>query len=149
MVKIRIFVDADGCPVTSIAIKLAKEYDLEIIIVKNYAHEIQDDYATIVTVDISPDSADYYIVNNLNEGDIVISQDYGFAAMALSKGAISITQNGYIISSENIDNLLASRHINQKLRREKQIYSKIKKRNSLANIEFEKNLRSLIESRIN
>lgn len=143
----RIFIDADGCPVVDITIQLAKEYNLEVIVVKNYAHEIKDDYATIITVDISPDSADYYIVNNLKKGDIVVSQDYGFAAMALSKEAICITQNGFIISSENIEGMLNSRHINQKLRREKQIYSKIKKRNPSENIEFENSLRNLINSR--
>ncbi len=142
----KIYVDADGCPVVDIAINLAKEYKLEIIVVKNYAHVLNDDYATIVTVDISRDSADYYIVNHLQKGDIVISQDYGFAAMALSKGAICITQNGLIISSDNIDGMLNSRHINQKLRREQKIYSKIKKRSPMANIQFEKNLRDLINS---
>lgn len=144
----RIFVDADGCPVVNITIDLAKEYDLEVIIVKNYAHEIEDDYATIITIDIGPDSADYYIVNNLNKGDIVVSQDYGFAAMAIAKGAICITQNGFIITSKNIDGLLATRHINQKLRREHNIYSKFKKRSSLADIEFEKSLRNLIISKL-
>lgn len=142
----KIYVDADGCPVVDIAIKLAKEYKLEIVVVKNYAHILNDDYATIVTVDISRDSADYYIVNKVQKGDIVISQDYGFAAMALSKGAICITQNGLVISSENIDGMLNSRHINQKLRREQKIYSKIKKRSPMANVQFEKSLRSLINS---
>lgn len=142
----KIYVDADGCPVVDIAINLAKEYKLEIIVVKNYAHVLNDDYATIVTVDISRDSADYYIVNKVQKGDIVISQDYGFAAMALSKGAICITQNGLVISSENIDGMLNSRHINQKLRREQKIYSKIKKRSPMANVQFEKSLRSLINS---
>lgn len=141
----KIYVDADGCPVVDIAINLAKEYKLEIIVVKNYAHELHNDYATIVTVDISRDSADYYIVNKVEKGDIVISQDYGFSAMALSKEAICINQNGLVISSENIDAMLNSRHINQKLRREQKIYSKMKKRNPLANIQFEKELRALIE----
>jgi uncharacterized protein YaiI (UPF0178 family) len=145
----KIYVDADGCPVVDIAIKLAKEYKLEIIVVKNYAHIINDDYATIITVDISRDSADYYIVNKVKRGDIVISQDYGFAAMAMSKEAICITQNGLIISNDNIDGMLNSRHINQKMRREKKIYSKIKKRNPLANVQFEKSLRTLIEKSLN
>lgn len=145
----KIYVDADGCPVVDIAIKLAKEYKLEIIVVKNYAHIINDDYATIVTVDISRDSADYYIVNKVKKGDIVISQDYGFAAMAMSKEAICITQNGLVISNENIDGMLNSRHINQKMRREKKIYTKIKKRNPLANVQFEKSLRILIEKHLN
>lgn len=142
----KIYVDADGCPVVDIAIKVAKEFKLDIIIVKNHAHVINDDYATIVTVDISPDSADYYIVNKVEKGDIVISQDYGVAAMVLSKGAICISQNGLIISSKNIDSMLNSRHINQKLRREQKIYTKLKKRHPAANIEFEKGLRSLIKS---
>ena len=141
----KIYVDADGCPVVDIAIKLAKEYKLEIIVVKNYAHILNDDYATIVTVDISRDSADYYIVNNIQKGDIVISQDYGLAAMVLSKEGICISQNGLVISSENIDSMLNSRHINQKLRREQKVYTKIKKRDSMANIQFEKNLRKLID----
>lgn len=145
----KIYVDADGCPVVDIAIKLAKEYKLEIIVVKNYAHIINDDYATIVTVDISRDSADYYIVNKVKKGDIVISQDYGFAAMAMSKEAICITQNGLVISNENIDGMLNSRHINQKMRREKKIYTKIKKRNPLANLQFEKSLKFLIEKSLN
>ena len=142
----KIYVDADGCPVVDIAIKIAKEYKLEIVVVKNYAHVLNDDYATIVTVDISRDSADYYIVNKVEKDDIVISQDYGFAAMVLAKEAICITQNGLVISTENIDGMLNSRHINQKLRREKQIYSKIKKRNPMANVQFEKSLRSLVNS---
>lgn len=139
----RIFVDADGCPVVDNAIKLAKKYALEIIVVKNYAHKIEDDYAKIVTVDIEPDSADYYIVNNLKKGDIVISQDYGFAAMALAKGAICLSQNGFIISSDNIDNLLASRHINQKLRREQNIYSKFKKKKSFSKFRIWKSFRKI------
>ena len=89
-----IFVDADGCPVVDIAVKVAKEKNIYIVVVKNYAVNIDDDYAEIVTVDISRDSADYYIANRISDGDILISQDYGLAAMCLSKGAICINQNG-------------------------------------------------------
>lgn len=142
----KIYVDADGCPVVDIAVKIAKEYNLEIVVVKNYAHLLDDDYAQIVTVDISNDSADYYIVNQVQKGDIVISQDYGLAAMALSKEALCINQNGLVISNKNIEGMLNSRHINQKLRREQKVYSKIKKRNPLANVQFEKSLRALINS---
>ena len=140
----KILVDADGCPVVNLTIKIAKEYDLDIIIVKNYAHEIHDPYATIITVDISNDSADFSIVNKAEKGDIVVTQDYGLSAMALSKEAICINQNGLIISSKNIDGLLNQRHINQKLRREQNIYTKFKKRNTQADLQFEENLRKLI-----
>lgn len=141
----KIYIDADGCPVVGLSVKVAKEYNLNVFIVKNYAHKIEDSYATVVTVDISPDSADYYIVNKAEKGDIVVTQDYGVAAMALSKGAFCINQNGLIISASNIDGLLNVRHINQKLRKEKHHYSKIKKRENSDDVKFEQNLRKLIE----
>ena len=144
MVLMKIYIDADGCPVVNLTVAMAKEYDLEVIIVKNYAHEITSDYATVVTVDIAADSADYYIINKIQKGDIVVSQDYGVAAITLAKEAICITQNGLVISNDNIDGLLHSRHMNQQLRKSKKHYSKIKKRTNQDNINFEHKLRGLI-----
>lgn len=145
MIIINIFVDADGCPVVDIAIEMAKEYKKNITVVKNYAHNITSDYANIVTVDISRDSADYYIVNHISAGDIVITQDYGLAAMVLARGGVAISQNGHVITVENIDGMLNTRHINQKLRRQNIYTSKFKKRNNEANIDFEAGLRKLME----
>lgn len=139
-----IFVDADGCPVVNISIKVAKENNIDIVVVKNYAVVLNDDYAEIVTVDISRDSADYYIANRIKNGDILVSQDHGLAAMCIAKGAICINQNGYIINNENIDGMLNRRHLNQKLRREQKIYTKFKKRNPQADKDFENSLRRLI-----
>lgn len=139
-----IFVDADGCPVVDIAIEVAKKYNIHIVVVKNFAVEIDDGYAEIVTVDISQDSADYYIVNRIKKDDIVISQDHGLAAMCLARGAKCINQNGLIINSDNIDGMLNRRYINQKMRREKSIYTKFKKRNPQANEDFRKSLINLI-----
>ena len=93
----KIYVDADGSPVVDISINIAKTYDLDIVIVKNHAHRIKDDYAEIVSVDIEQDSADFYIVNHISKNDIVITQDYGLAAMCLAKEAIVIHQNGFMI----------------------------------------------------
>ncbi len=141
----KIVVDADGCPVVKQSIELAKEFGLEALVVKNYAHVIEDDYATIVTVDISSDSADYYIVNNVSKGDIVVTQDYGLAAMALSRGVICINQNGLVISDRNIDTLLDRRHINREARRKDGKYTKFKKRKFEDDESFVKSLRKLIE----
>ncbi len=141
----KIVVDADGCPVVKQSIELAKEFGIEALVVKNYAHVIEDDYATIVTVDISSDSADYYIVNNVSKGDIVVTQDYGLAAMALSRGAICINQNGLVISDRNIDTLLDRRHINREARRKDGKYTKFKKRKFEDDESFVKSLRKLIE----
>jgi uncharacterized protein YaiI (UPF0178 family) len=145
----KIFVDADGCPVIDLAIKVAKSYSLEIIIVKNYSHELWNDYATIITVDQSPDSADFYIANNARKGDIVVTQDYGLATMALSKRAFCINQNGLIINSKNIDSLLERRHINRELRRKHHKYTKFKKRESGQDAQFERKLTGLIEDYMN
>lgn len=140
----KIYIDADGCPVVKLTVEIAKKHNLEVIIVKNYAHEITSSYATIVTVDIAADSADYYIINHIKKGDIVVSQDYGVAAIAISKEAVCITQNGLIISNHNIDRLLHARHVNQQMRRSKTHYTKIKKRTSQDNINFENQLTDLI-----
>lgn len=145
----KILVDADGCPVVDLTIQIAKENKIDVVVVKNYAHDFFDDYATIITVDISADSADYYIVNQTTKNDIVVTQDYGLAAMVLAKDGICINQNGFIISKDNIDELLSRRHINKELRRKHKVYSKFKKRNSKADFQFERNLRDLIKKMYN
>src|SRR5699024_5796932 len=109
-------------------------------------HEIRSDYAHIVSVDISKDSADFFIVNNIEKGDIVITQDYGLAAMSLSKEAYPINQNGLLYTDQNIDTMLNQRHIHAKLRREGKHHSKFSKRKPDLDSTFSENLRSLIES---
>lgn len=124
----KIYIDADGCPVVKLTIELAKKNGLPAVVVKNYAHVVDSDYAEVVTVDISRDSADYYIANRLQPGDILVTQDYGLAAMALSKKAAILNQNGLIITDFNIMGLLDRRHVNQKMRKENRVYTKIPKR---------------------
>lgn len=141
----KVIIDADGCPVVKNAVKISKEKKIEVLIVKNYAHEIEDDYATIITVDVSNDSADYYIANHANKGDIVITQDYGLAAMAISKGSVCINQNGLVISNKNIDSLLSRRHINREARKKDRKYTKFKKRTEEDDLRFENNFNNLIE----
>ncbi len=141
----KIFIDADGCPVVNEAITIAKEYDLKIIIVKNYAHKIVDDYAEVISVDISRDSTDFFIINQVAPNDIVVTQDYGLAAICLSKQALSINQNGLVYTNGNIDGLLNRRHIHGELRRSGRYHSKAKKRKTETNKVFQENLRKLIE----
>lgn len=144
----KIYVDADGSPVVNIAVNIAKEYDLEIIIVKNFAHEIHDSYAEVVSVDISNDSADFYIVNKIEGGDIVVTQDYGLASLSLAKEAIPINQNGFVFTRDNIDGMLNRRHLHQQLRKQNKRHGNIKKRKSEADKSFEKSLRKLVESKL-
>ena len=144
----KIFIDADGCPVVNISISIGKKYNLPVIVVKNYAVEIKDDYAEIVSVDISRDSADFYIVNRIKEGDIVITQDYGLAAMCLSKKAIPINQNGFIFDEYNIDYMLNRRHIHSEMRRQHKKHSNPPKRKKVQDTTFEESFEELIKSKI-
>lgn len=144
----KIYVDGDGSPVVYVSIDIAKRYDLDIVIVKNYAHRIEDEYAQIVSVDISNDSADFYIVNHINEGDIVITQDYGLAALCLSKKALVIHQNGFLYTKDNIQEMLNTRHIYRELRQQGEYHGKVKKRKSEQNQNFENSLVHLIENNV-
>ncbi|HKL11868.1 MAG TPA: DUF188 domain-containing protein [Clostridia bacterium] len=141
-----LFIDADGCPVVSLSVDIAARHGIGVFIVKNYAHEIESDYATVVTVDKSMDSADYYIANHISPGDIAVTQDYGLAAMVLSRGAKCITQNGLVISNANIGNLLDRRHMNRIIRKRGGRGSRFKKRNPENDRVFEENLKKLIDS---
>ena len=143
--SMKILIDADGSPVVEETIEIAKEYKIDVLIVKNFAHEIHSDYAKVISVDISRDSADFYIVNHVDPGDIVITQDYGLAAMCLSKEAIAINQNGLVYDEDNIDGMLNRRHLHQSLRRQNKYLSKPKKRKPKSNLSFKESLRELLD----
>ena len=95
-------------------------------------------------MDIEKDSADLYIANELKKGDLLVTQDYALGALALSKESIALSQDGLIISDFNIDTLLLNRHINHKLRSQKKIYTKKKKRTQKDNDKFSKVLENIL-----
>ena len=113
----RILVDADACPVKRIIVRLAKQHNIPVTMLIDTSHELSDGYSTVITVDKQPDSVDYALMGLLAREDIVVTQDFGLAAMAIGKGAEAINQNGLIFTEENMDRLLLERHIGQKIRR--------------------------------
>ena len=112
----KIFIDADGCPVVNETVSLCCEYKKECIIICDTSHTIQKDGAKTIVVEKGADSADFRLVNMLSKGDIAITQDYALAAMSLSRGARVINQNGLEYTDKNIDSLLMSRFIAKKVR---------------------------------
>ena len=66
------------------------------------------------------DAVDYKLISICHRGDIVVSQDYGVAAMALGKGAFAIHQSGKWYTNDNIEQMLMERHLNKKARRSSQ-----------------------------
>ncbi len=112
----KIIIDADACPVLDIALDAAREKCLPVIIVCDNAHYIVRENAETVVVDKGADSADIKIANTAARGDVVVTQDYGLAALVLAKGCRALNQNGLIYTNENIENLLYSRFVNKKIR---------------------------------
>lgn len=116
----RIIIDGDGCPVRKIAIAEGKARKIEVVIVQSIEHNIKDEESELVrfiTVDNSYQSADMKIVNIIESADILITGDYGLAALALGKKSRVISPTGKIFDNENMDRLLFERHISASARR--------------------------------
>ncbi|NCB92968.1 MAG: YaiI/YqxD family protein [Clostridia bacterium] len=113
----RIFVDADACPVTHIIEQLAKKHEVPVTLLCDTNHILQSDYCEVKVIDAGADAVDFALINLCRRGDIVCSQDYGVAAMALGKGAYTIHQSGKWYTDANIDELLMQRHLTKKVRR--------------------------------
>lgn len=112
----KLLIDADGCPVTDLAVDLAVAYGIPCFIFCDTAHRIMRDGAETVTVSKGADSVDFCLVNRVLVGDIVITQDYGLASMCLTKGAKVLHQDGFLYTDDNIDGLLFFRAAAKKAR---------------------------------
>ncbi len=112
----KIIIDADACPVLDITLGIAKKKDIPCLIVCDNSHFIEREGADTVVVDKGTDSADIRIANTVRNGDIVVTQDYGLAALVLGKKAKALNQNGLIFTDKNIENLLYSRYTAKKAR---------------------------------
>lgn len=139
----KILVDADACPVKNIIVKIAKEYNLSVFMFIDTSHIINDEYSKVITVDKGRDSVDIALINEVNKGDIVVTQDYGLAAMVISKKAYAINQNGLIYTDDNINSLLLQRHLSQKARQAGIKTRNAKKRTKQCDETFESQFRSL------
>lgn len=113
----KILVDADACPVKKITEGIAKKYNIEVVMITDSSHIITSPYSKVVTVSQGKDAADIALINMTQKGDIVITQDYGVATMALGKGAFAMGNSGLVYDEGNIDKLLFERFLSGKIRR--------------------------------
>lgn len=142
----KILIDADGCPVVNQALKIAQQYNIDCKIICDTAHIINKEGAETITITKGSDSVDFALVNMIKKSDIVITQDYGLAAMSLAMLANVINQDGFVYTAQNIDMLLFQRHISKKIR---QAGGKIRgnnKRKSKQNTSFEKTLINILDT---
>ena len=117
----KIYVDADACPVVKIVEQLAEQYEIPCVLLCDTNHVMSSDYSEVKIIGAGADAVDFALISLLKKdaGDIVVTQDYGVAAMALGKGAYVIHQSGKWYTNENIDQMLLERHLAKKARRTK------------------------------
>ncbi|WP_211653062.1 YaiI/YqxD family protein [Planococcus alpniumensis] len=142
----KILIDADGCPVVDLTIGLAKRFDWPVLLICDTSHEMYREGAETLTVSKGADAVDFVLVNRVQPGDIVVTQDYGLAAMVLAKRGVPIDQNGRVYNEGNIEQLLHGRHVAKKIRQSGGRMKGPKKRQQADNDKFRDSLIDLLES---
>jgi len=141
-----VLIDADGCPVVDLTVNIAVSQKIECIIICDTSHIFEKFGAKTITVSKGNDSVDFALVNMVKSGDIVVTQDYGLAAMCLARRAIPINQNGRIYTNDNIDALLNERHTSKKIRMAGGRSKNIPKRTPEQDLSFKNTLMKLLQT---
>lgn len=116
----KIYVDADACPVKDIIISQAANEEIPVILVTSYSHysnEEQPPGVEMIYVDTGAEAADYRIMKLAQKNDIIVTQDYGLASLGLAKGCIVLHHKGFIYTNDNIDQLLQTRYLSAMARK--------------------------------
>lgn len=140
-----IWIDGDGCPVVDETVRQARAFGLLCTILCDTSHAFQKPGADTIVCDKGADSVDYKLVSLVSPGDLVVTQDYGLAAMCLSRRAIPLHQDGFVYSDENIGGLLEARAFSGKVRRSGGRLKGPKKRTEAQNRAYAAALRQILE----
>ena len=143
-----IWVDADGCPVIREIEQTARRYAIRVVLLCDTNHVLHSGYSEIVVIGAGADAVDFALVNRCQAGDIVVTQDYGVAAMALARGSAAIHQSGEWYTDDNIDGMLFQRHNSRKQRRAtgKHHLRGPRRRTGEDDVRFARSLERLIET---
>ncbi|OON98884.1 MAG: hypothetical protein ATN35_03065 [Epulopiscium sp. Nele67-Bin004] len=139
----KVLIDADACPVVKQAVEIATRFGIKTEIYCDTAHMIEVRGARTILVQQGHDAVDFMITNNLDKRDIVITQDYGLAAMVLAKGGFAINQNGFVYNENNIDQLLYKRYVHKVARKSGVRLKGPKKRKSSDDVQFREEFEKL------
>lgn len=107
----RIIVDGDATPYKNEIFALSSQYQVSMYVYVDYAHLLKEALYQVIECEIGHDSVDMHILSDLQKDDLLITQDYGLAALALGKGVKVLHVSGMEITSQNIDELLLRRYI--------------------------------------
>lgn len=117
-IRNRVVVDGDACPVKPEIARTVRACGATALLVSSHDHVlVPEESVEVVTVDAGDQSADLYIANVLRKSDVLVTGDYGLAALGISRGAAVLTPRGKAIGEADIDGLLEQRHVSAKLRR--------------------------------
>lgn len=119
-IAMRLIIDGDGSPVKEEVIYLGEKFQLTFLIVTSidhYTNKEEPPFVHFVYVDKGADRADYEIIKLVEPDDIVITQDYGLASLALPKGARVFHHSGEEYKKETIDILLNKRYMSAQMRK--------------------------------
>jgi uncharacterized protein YaiI (UPF0178 family) len=113
----RIFIDADACPVKDEVYRVAARYGLETTVVSNSFIAIpRSSLIGRMIVDAGPDVADDWIAERTQPGDIVITNDIPLADRVLKAGGTAIAPNGRAFTADSIGSALAQRSVMEHIR---------------------------------
>lgn len=140
----KIIVDADATPRNALEIcrEAAAGANVKLVTVASFNHRIESDHH--VVVGNAPQEADIQVANLTARGDIVVTQDWGLAAIALGKGAAALSPSGRIYRQETIGFLLEERDMKARFRRGGGRTRGPAKRTVQDDDHFKKNLQKLI-----
>ena len=144
----QVLIDADACPVVNIAVALCLRYKVACTLLCDTAHQILKEGVTTLFFDKGADSVDFALVNRVQPGDLVITQDYGLASMCLAKKARVLHQDGWEYSEYNISGLLEQRHAAKKFRAAGGRTKGPSKRTQAQNDAFNKALETLLQQSV-
>lgn len=115
--SIKVFVDADACPVKEEVYRVARRYGLRVYVIANGGIRIpRDPMIDLIIVEQGPDAADDWIIEHAHSGDIVVTADIPLAHRCLQKGAEVIGPTGRPFTIDSIGSAMAQRGLMEHLR---------------------------------
>jgi uncharacterized protein len=109
---VRLFIDADGCPVKDEAVRVAERHGVSVFVVCNGGiRPSPHPLVTTVVVPEGPDAADIWIAERIGPGDICVTGDIPLAARCIAAGAQAIRHAGDVFTPANIGHQLAMRDL--------------------------------------
>lgn len=144
----KVFVDADACPVVDITVRLCRKTGIECVLLCDTSHEMRREGAQTLVFDKGADSVDFALVNRVSPEDLVVTQDYGLASMCLAKRAKVLHQDGWQYTEDNIGALLFQRSESKRYRASGGRIKGPSKRTRQQNQQFEQALNRLLQQAV-